>query len=160
MIREVEKKDIPQITAIYNHYVRESIATFDTVEREVEEMEKKLMDIAASYPFLVYEQEGTIHAYAYASQWKIRKAYDQTVESSIYMAPGSEGKGIGTELYAALMEELKKTDIHTVLGGISVPNPASIALHKKLGFTESGTLKEVGLKFGKRIDVCYYQLYL
>ena len=123
-------------------------------------MQNRIESITAHYPFLVYEIDNEIVAYAYAARWKVRQAYDYTVESSIYLKVGFEGKKIGSKLYPVLIEELKKRKIHSVLGGISLPNEASIALHEKLGFKKAGVLKEVGFKFGSWIDVAYLELLL
>ena len=123
-------------------------------------MQNRIRTITEHYPFLVYEIDNEIVAYAYAARWKVRQAYDFTVESSIYLKVGFEGKKIGSRLYPVLIEELKKLKIHSVLGGISVPNEASIALHEKLGFKKAGVLKEVGFKFGRWIDVAYLELLL
>ena len=123
-------------------------------------MQNRIRTITEHYPFLVYEIDNEIVAYAYAARWKVRQAYDYTVESSIYLKVGFEGKKIGSKLYPVLIEELKKLKIHSVLGGISVPNEASIALHEKLGFKKAGVLKEVGFKFGRWIDVAYLELLL
>jgi phosphinothricin acetyltransferase len=123
-------------------------------------MQNRIKTITEHYPFLVCLIENEIVAYAYAARWKVRQAYDYTVESSIYLKVGFEGKRIGSQLYLVLIEELKKLKIHSVLGGISVPNEASIALHEKLGFKKAGVLKEVGFKFGRWIDVAYLELLL
>lgn len=123
-------------------------------------MQNRIKTITEHYPFLVCEMDHEIVAYAYAARWKVRQAYDFTVESSIYLKVGFEGKRIGSKLYPVLIEELKKLKIHSVLGGISLPNEASIALHEKLGFKKAGVLKEVGFKFGRWIDVAYLELLL
>ena len=158
MIRPAKRKDISQISSIYNHYVNTSIATFDTEEKSVEEMEEKWLGLKESFPFLVFEVDDEILGYAYASPWKERKAYKRTVETSIYLKPTAQGGGIGRKLYAHLIESLQNMQIHVALGGISLPNKASVALHEKLGFTKSGVLREVGHKFDKWIDVGYWQL--
>jgi phosphinothricin acetyltransferase len=160
MIRKYRIGDEIEICKIYNYYVKNTHHTFETELKTTNEMAQKIRAINSSYPFLVYEENGKILAYAYASQWKERQAYKQTIESSIYLKQGEEGKGIGTGLYTELIAKLKEMNLHCVLGGISLPNNASIALHEKLGFKKSGVLKEVGFKLGKWIDVGYWTLHI
>ena len=160
MIREYQEKDCKDIASIYNFYIENTHHTFETKSISDEEMKERIKGISRIYPFLVYEEDKKILGYAYASRWKVRQAYDHTVESSVYLKKASFGKGIGTKLSLALIDELRKTDIHCVLAGISLPNPASISLHEKLGYKKSGVLREVGYKFEKWIDVGYWQLTL
>jgi phosphinothricin acetyltransferase len=108
-------------------------------------------------PWLVYESENQVKGYAYATQWKTRVAYSRTVESTVYMAPNEFGNGIGTKLYQELLNKLMALGYHSILGGIALPNDASIALHEKLGFVKVGQLKEVGFKFNEWIDVGYWE---
>lgn len=160
MIRDYKEGDSKAIVEIYNFYIRTSHHTFETEEIKEDEMRKRIKNITESFPFLVYEEKGSILGYAYATRWKIRQAYDQTVESSVYLKNGSYGKGIGTILYKELIAKLRELNIHIVLAGISLPNDASISLHEKLAYQKSGVLREVGYKFGKWIDVGYWQLKL
>jgi phosphinothricin acetyltransferase len=160
MIRTFNSNDVDQIAAIYNQFVLNSHHTFETEVVSVNEMKGRIETIMLYYPFLVYEENGRIAAYAYASRWKTRQAYDRTVESSIYVHPQYQGKGTGLKLYTALIDELKDENIHSVLAGISLPNDVSVHLHEKLGFKKQGVLEEVGFKFGKWIDVGYWNLLL
>ncbi len=123
-------------------------------------MLSRIETITKDYPFLVYEVDNEVVAYAYAARWKVRQAYDFTVESSVYLKPGFEGKKIGSALYSELIDLLKKTSIHSVLGGISLPNETSIAMHEKFGFKKAGVLREVGFKMNRWIDVAYLELLL
>lgn len=158
MIRDIKASDVKQIAGIYNYYVSHSHHTFETETISEKEMSSRISSIRKEYPFIVFEEDENILAYAYATRWKVRQAYDHTVESSIYVNPNYQGKGVGTSLYTQLINDLKEKDLHSILAGISLPNEASIHLHEKLGFTQSGVLKEVGLKFGKWIDVGYWNL--
>jgi phosphinothricin acetyltransferase len=160
MIRNVIDQDAKQIASVYNYYVNESINTFETIPIDETEMLSRIRSIKENYPFIVFEKDKRIIAYAYAARWKTRQAYDLTVESSVYVDAAYHGKGIATSLYKILLDQLKKKGFHSVLAGISMPNDTSIHLHEKLGFVYSGTLKEVGLKFGKWIDVAYWNLLL
>ena len=103
------------------------------------------------------EQGGLVVGYAYATRWRARAAYRESVESSVYLAPEATGRGLGRALYDVLLPELRGSGLHAVIGGITLPNAASVALHEALGFTHVGTFREVGYKFGRRIDVGYWQ---
>lgn len=115
---------------------------------------------AAGLPWLVAEAEGVVAGYAYATKWRVRHAYRFSVESSVYLAPASAGQGIGTMLYRALLDRLRDGGFHLAIGGIALPNAASIALHEKLGFEKVAQFREVGFKFGRWTDVGYWQLSL
>ncbi|WP_430816706.1 arsinothricin resistance N-acetyltransferase ArsN1 family B [Carboxylicivirga sp. RSCT41] len=160
MIRQVKPADASLIAGIYNHFIKHSIATFELDSIDSDEMLNRVKKITASYPFVVFEENDQILGYAYASAWKSRKAYARTVETSVYLHHKAQGKGIGTRLYSHLMNELKNKEIHAVIGGISLPNDASVKLHEKLGFQKIGHFKQVGRKFDKWIDVGYWELLL
>jgi len=108
----------------------------------------------------VWELDGGILGYAYATSWKVRAAYRHAAESSIYLAQEATGRGLGSRLYTALIAELGQRGLHCVIGGAALPNPVSVALHEKLGFTKVGEFREVGFKFGRWIDVAYWELLL
>lgn len=158
MIREVKLSDAKDICDIYNYYINHTIVTFEENEVTLSEMEDRIKGITYSLPYLVYEEDGVVIAYAYASKWKGRCAYKFSVESTVYLKNGLQGRGIGSKIYKELIGELKKKKLHAVIGGIAIPNPESIALHEKLGFKEIGYFKEVGFKGGKWLDVGYWEL--
>ena len=158
VIRSSHPADAPRICEVYNHYVRESIITFEELPVAEDEMAQRIATAAARLPWLVAEQDGAIAGYACATPWKLRSAYRYSVESTIYLAPEFTGRGIGSELYRALIAKLRDCDVHCVVSGISLPNPASVALHEKLGFQKIGQFREVGWKFGKWVDVGYWEL--
>ncbi len=160
MIRSVQAADAARIAVIYNHYVRESVVTFEEEPVAEAEMSRRIAETTASYPWYVREQDGVVVAYANASSWKRRSAYRLAAESTIYVAPESTGQGIGTQLYPVLIAEMRARGLHAAIGGISLPNDASIALHEKLGFRAIGRFHEVGFKFGRWIDVGYWELIL
>jgi L-amino acid N-acyltransferase YncA len=112
---------------------------------------------SASLPWLVAEREGRIVGYAYATKWRVRKGYRFSAEVSAYVDPGYPGMGIGSRLYEKLLPVLQERGIHAVMGGIALPNEASVAFHEKFGFSKVAHFKEVGFKFGKWIDVGYWQ---
>jgi phosphinothricin acetyltransferase len=161
VIRQAIAADAGDIAHIYNHYVRETIVTFEEQPVSIVEMAKRLADTAAdSLPWLIAEQDGAITGYARASKWKPRSAYRFSVETTIYLAPDCLGKGVGTTLYQFLVNELKKLGLHAAIGGIALPNAGSVALHEKLGFRKVAHFAEVGFKFDRWIDVAYWQLML
>lgn len=158
MIRNATIKDAHQIAEIYNHYVESSIITFEETPLKIHEVEKWIKEIIQKLPWFVFEKDGKLLGYAHASSWKSRCAYRNSVESTVYLRPNAFGNGIGTQLYSKLLNALKQLGYHAVIGGISLPNDASIALHEKLGFEKIGQFKEVGYKFNRWIDVGYWQL--
>ena len=124
-------------------------------------MAQRIADVgAAGLPWLVLEVDGSIAGYAYATRWRVRPAYRSSVESSIYLDPAFAGRGLGRLLYGALLDELRRRELHLVIGGIALPNENSIALHEKLGFRKVAHFSEVGMKFGRWTDVGYWELKL
>ncbi|WP_370088143.1 arsinothricin resistance N-acetyltransferase ArsN1 family B [Ekhidna sp.] len=162
MIRSATADDAAAIVAIYNHYILNSHATFELEEIDANEMISRIKKVQEEFklPWLVLEEDGQIVGYAYATQWKARKAYSRTTESSIYLHKDQGGKGYGLPLYSELMAQLKTLGYHAIIGGMSLPNDASLALHEKLGFKKIGVFKEVGYKFDRWIDVGYWELQL
>lgn len=160
MIRPVAAADAPRIVEIYNHHVRRTMVTFEEQPVADGEMARRIAETTLTYPWLVSEVEGTLVGYAYASSWKRRSAYRFAAESTIYMDARFSRRGLGLELYGALITEMRSRGLHCAIGGISLPNPASIALHEKLGFRRIGQFREVGWKFGKWVDVGYWELVL
>ncbi len=153
--------DCEALARIYNHYVRESVITFEEIEIAPSEMVDRVAKIdQLSLPWLIAESEGVVVGYAYAGKWKERSAYRHAVESTVYLDANYTGRGIGTRLYGDLLTSLRATSAHTVIGGVALPNAASVALHEKLGFTKVAQFKEVGFKFERWIDVAYWQLAL
>lgn len=134
MIRPCHPSDASRICEIYNHYVRETVITFEELPVTEADMAQRIGDAIERLPWLVSEQSGAIVGYAYATPWKARSAYRFAVESTVYLAPEFTGRGIGSALYQALVAELRNCGVHCAVGGISLPNAASIALHEKLGF--------------------------
>ncbi|MEI8646083.1 GNAT family N-acetyltransferase [Pseudoalteromonas sp. Hal040] len=161
MIRNVRIEDSDAIAAIYNHYVVNSTVTFEVEAITGTEIAKRIQaNLDADLPWLIAEAEGNVIGYCYATSWKARKAYQHSVEISVYLAADSHTKGIGTQLYAALFTQLKTQNIHAVMAGIALPNEASIALHEKHKMQKVAHFKQVGKKFGQWIDVAYWQVIL
>ena len=160
MIRPALLADAMQIAAIYNPYIAESVITFEEQEITGETMAERMRAVLPSLPWLVWEEHDQIVGYAYAALWKQRSAYRHSVESTIYLHPAAVRRGIGTQLYAALLEELRGRNVHAVVGGIALPNVASTTLHEKLGFNKIAHFREVGRKFNRWVDVGYWELLL
>lgn len=157
-IRNATPEDAAAIAAIYNPYVADTCITFETSTVSEAQMRARIGETAAArLPWLVAGDDDGIAGYAYASEWKGRCAYRYSVESTIYLAPARTGRGIGPQLYAALIERLHADGLHTVMGGIALPNEASIALHERLGFEKVAHFRQVGFKQGRWIDVAYWQ---
>lgn len=157
-IRDAHIEDAAAIAAIYNHYVTDTTITFEEEAVTDAEMAQRIKDVQASeLPWLVIERDRSIVGYAYATKWRVRHAYRFSVESTVYLKDGADGAGNGTALYQALLERLAGKGYHLVIGGIALPNAASIALHHKLGFEKVAQFREVGFKFGRWIDVGYWQ---
>jgi L-amino acid N-acyltransferase YncA len=160
MIRHVTTNDAGNICAIYNHYIINTIVTFEEEPVTEKEMRSRIEQVSAKFPWLVYEEENRIEGYAYATEWRPRTAYRYSAETTVYLKPQSTNKGIGTALYKSLIEEMKALQVHSLIGGIALPNNSSIALHEKLNFKKVAHFTEVGFKLNKWVDVAYWQLLL
>lgn len=161
MIRPATADDAESIVRIYNHYVMNTTITFEEESVSAQEMAGRIAEIALNaLPWLVVEQDGEVVGYAYASKWKGRCAYRFSVETTVYLAPGLGGRGLGSRLYEVLLAQLKDKGLHAAIGGIALPNPQSIALHEKFGMTKVAHFKEVGFKFRQWLDVGYWQCLL
>ncbi|MEC3907374.1 GNAT family N-acetyltransferase [Tamlana sp. 2201CG12-4] len=160
MIRPVHSNDAQALLDIYNYYVIHTAVTFDIEPLSIQIFKDKLNHINADYPFIVYEDNNEVLGYAYGSRFRPKPAYGYVVESTVYVKHTAHGKQIGTKLYAELLNLLKQTDLHTVLGVLTIPNEASIKLHERFGFKQVAYLKEVGLKFNKWQHVGIWQLHL
>jgi phosphinothricin acetyltransferase len=159
IIRQIRQTDCEAICDIYNYYVGNSTISFEEQPVSFSEMEKRILEISEKYPWLVLENAGEIQGFAYAHKWKERIAYRYSAELSIYLKHGFEGKGMGSFLLSHLLEELRKTNIHYLISGITLPNDRSVALHEKFGFTKAAQLHEIGYK-KKWLDVGYWELVL
>ncbi len=160
MIRPVRYEDARQICDIYNYYIENTIITFEEENVSLIEMEKRINETTASLPWFVYQQDGQILGYAYANKWKGRCAYRFSVESTVYVKNDVLGKGVGSKLYKRLIDELNDKSMHSIIGGIALPNERSQKMHEKFGFKKVAHFSEVGFKFGKWIDVGYWELLL
>ena len=158
-VRVALPADLPRLTAIYNHYVRETAITFDTEEFTIDGRRRWFEDHAPAgrHQLLVAELRADVVGYASTGTFRVKRAYDTSVEMSIYLDPQTTGRRIGTALYEELLPRLAREDVHRALAGITLPNPASIALHERFGFREVARFSENGRKFGRYWDVVWLE---
>lgn len=160
-VRAASPADAAAICAIYNPYISSTTFTFEEAAVAESDMAQRIADVGtASLPWLVAEVGGKVVGYAYATKWRVRPAYRYSVESTVYVDRAFIGQGIGRALYEVLLDELRRLGLHLVIGGIALPNEGSIGLHEKVGFQKVAHFAEVGMKFGRWIDVGYWELNL
>jgi phosphinothricin acetyltransferase len=152
-IRRATTDDLPGITAIYNDAIRNTTATFDTEPKSLEDRASWLSAHGERYPVLVAESDGEVVGWASLSQWSGRRAYDGTAESTFYVAARQRGRGIGRALKAAIIDEARQLGFHSLIARVAEGSDASLHLNECFGFRRVGTLKEVGQKFGRLLDV-------
>ncbi len=159
-IRNGDTGDLARLVEIYNHYITETHITFHTEPFVVGARTQWFTQFSDTGPhrLLIVEQKDEVIGYASSTQFKPRSAYDQSVETTIYLGPEHVGEGLGTRLYGALLDELiADASVHRAYGGTALPNPQAIALHERLGFKRVGTYREVGFKFDKYWDVSWFE---
>ena len=158
-IRAGIESDLPELTALYNHYADGTHITFDTDPQAVEERRVWLAHYATTgrHRLLVAQASGRIVGYATSSRFRAKPGYDTSVETTVYVHPDSTGGGVGRALYDALFAALADEDVHRAYAGIALPNDASVALHRSHGFRHIGTFTEVGHKLGRWWDVAWYE---
>jgi phosphinothricin acetyltransferase len=158
-VRPATIDDLEQIVGIYNHYVVHTPITFDLAPFTVDDRRGWFDQFSTTgrHRLLVAVDRDTVVGYAGSHQFRTKAAYDTTVETTVYCAPSALGKGIGRQLYLALFQAIEDEDIHALLAGITLPNPASISLHERFGFTLSGVTHAVGRKFDRYWDVGWYE---
>ena len=158
-IRPAGRSDLEPITDLYNHYIRTSPATFDLEPFRASDRTEWFEDHVggAGHLLLVAEESGRLAGFAGSGTFRSKAAYATTVETSIYCAAGLERRGIGDALYTELFRRISGSGVHRAVAGITLPNPASVALHRRHGFALSGAFHEVGRKFGRYWDVAWYE---
>lgn len=160
-IRVAKPSDSKAILDIYAPFCEPSSpVSFEIVPPSVEEMQKRLVITLKNYPWIVYEQNNTIVGYAYADQHRVKAAYDWDVDVHIYLKESARGKGIGKQLYNFLFDGLRTLGYYNAYAGITLPNEASLALHKSVGFNLIGVFNSVGYKGGAWRDVAWFALKL
>jgi phosphinothricin acetyltransferase len=158
-IRRARGSDIPILLDIYNHYVANTHITFDLEPRTIEERGAwfSQFQTGGRYQCFVAEEKGNVLGWASSSRFKDRAAYDTSVETTVYLAPDQTGRGLGRQLYEALLGALSREDVHRAYGGIAMPNLASIRLHEAMGFSRVAAYGELGRKFGRFWNVDVYE---
>jgi phosphinothricin acetyltransferase len=164
-LREATTADGKAIARIYNPYILETTITFEEEAVSGEEMARRIAEVQAQgLPWLVAEVRGPgqvqVVGYAYAVRFRPRAAFRHSVESSVYLDGAARGRGLGRVLYEALLARLRAAGRHAVIASIALPHPQSVALHERMGFAPVGMLREVGFKFGRWVDVGYWQVNL
>jgi phosphinothricin acetyltransferase len=153
-------RDAAACAAIYAPSVEATPISFEVVPPDAAEFAARIARYSATHQFLVAEEDGEVVGYAYACHWRERPAYDWSVEVSVYVAAEHQGKGVGRALYVELFDRLRPQGYRIAVAGITLPNPASIALHERLGFLSIGALRDIGWKLDGWRDVGYWQLHL
>lgn len=157
-LRLASLEDSDAILAIYRSYIENSPITFEYDVPSNEEFKHRMAAILSKYPWFVYEVDSKVVGYSYANAFRERKAYDWSLEVSVYIAEKYQRRGIGRKLYLALFKVLKEQGYVNIIGGITLPNEASVKLHESLGFSKVGVFKNIGLKFKQWWDVGFWQL--
>ena len=159
-IRHCAPGDYGAVVAIYNYYIENSHATFDTTPYSIGERAPWFSQFNESGPnqLLVAENDDTVVGFCCSTPFSQRAAYDVSVETTVYLAPDATGNGVGKRLYEVLLEKLSGIGLHGAYAGVALPNDASVKLHESLGFREVGVYEEIGWKFDKYWSVAWYEL--
>jgi L-amino acid N-acyltransferase YncA len=155
LIRLADQADGEAIAAIYRPYVEHTRITFEEDAPDGREIVRRMANPV--HPWLVIEQDGEVAGFTSTSPMRARAAYRWSVETGIYLKAEAQGRGLGVELYCAHLDLLTRQGFVTAFGGIALPNPASVALHEKLGFEHVGTERLCGFKLGEWADVGRWQ---
>jgi phosphinothricin acetyltransferase len=154
------ERDAAACAAIYAPSVEATPISFELTPPDAAELARRIERYSATHQFLVAEAGGRVVGYAYACRWRDRPAYDWAVEVSVYVDADHQGEGVGRALYAELLDRLAAQGFRVAIAGVTLPNPASVALHEGMGFEPIGALRDVGWKLGAWHDVGYWQLRL
>ncbi|MBC7640008.1 MAG: N-acetyltransferase [Rhodoferax sp.] len=158
-VRPAGRADAEAVADVYAHYVRHSWATFEEQPPTAAEMARRI-DSEPRLPWLVAERDGAVVGFAYAGVHRPRAAYRWTVETSVYLREDERGRGTGRTLYLPLLQHLRVLGYVVAMACIAAPNPASVALHESLGFTDVGLVPRVGHKLGAWRDLGWWSLAL
>ncbi|MEZ0497765.1 arsinothricin resistance N-acetyltransferase ArsN1 family B [Sphingomonas sp. IW22] len=156
-IRAAEPADASAIAAIYAPFVLSGTVSFESEAPDARTMRARMTASEGLYPWLVATDGDAVVGYAYAGRFRDRPAYHWTVETSIYLAGDAQQRGVGRLLYEALIDTLRAQGFVHAIGAIALPNDASIKLHEQVGFRRAGVIREAGFKFGRWIDVGFWQ---
>lgn len=157
-IRATDTRDLDAIADITNHYIRETAIHFNDQPVTVDELRSVWQARGHRYPHLTMLHDEAVAGFAKAAPWRDRAAYRFTAEVGIYLRHRLTGRGMGRTLYQALIDACRAAGFHTLIGGIALPNDASVALHERLGFRRVAEFREVGWKFDRWHNVAFFQL--
>ncbi|HYI98937.1 MAG TPA: arsinothricin resistance N-acetyltransferase ArsN1 family B [Thermoleophilaceae bacterium] len=161
MIKHADlRRDAAACAAIYAPYVATGATSFEESPPRADEFAKRIERVSATHPWVVSERDGEVVGFAYATTHRTRPAYRWTAETSVYVHPAHQGRGVGRELYEVLLELLRRQRLQVACAGITLPNDASVALHEALGFERIGVYHRIGYKAGAWRDVGWWQLLL
>lgn len=156
-LRVVAADDADVIASIYRPYVEETAVTFEEIPPDAEEVERRIADTVETYPWVVAEVDGSVVGYAYAGRLRKRSTYRWVTELSVYVDRSARGAGLGSALYAALLETLSEQGFASAYGVVTLPNPESVGFHEAFGFERAASLPEAGYKHGEWHDVAWFE---
>jgi phosphinothricin acetyltransferase len=158
-IRPGREDDLPSLVEMYNHYVLDGYVSFDTEPATIESRREWFDAFSTTGPHRIFVAIGSagVLGCATSRRYRTHPAFDQTVETGIFLAPGTRGQGLGTRLYTTLLQALEHQPVHLAVASVALPNDASVALHRKLGFEEVGIFREYALKHDTRISSLWFQ---
>jgi L-amino acid N-acyltransferase YncA len=159
-LRDARPDDAPGILDIYRPFVTDTAVSFELEPPTVAEVEARIASAQSQWAWLVAEREGALAGYAYATAFRTRAAYRFTVETSAYVHPDHQGRGVARALYRRLFEVLVERGYCNAYAGIALPNDASVAFHRALGFTRVGVFHRGGWKFGRWHDISWWEMAL
>lgn len=156
-IRPIEDRDIAACLAIYNYYIEHTTITFEEEPLSMAAFSARVRRIRGGYPYLVAEEDGTVVGYAYLDAYNERSAYRYTADLSIYLAHDCLSRGVGSALLTAIERLAEQQGLRNIVSIITEENVRSLAFHERHGYREVGRLYKSGLKFGRWLDVAFYQ---
>jgi phosphinothricin acetyltransferase len=160
VIRLATANDAPAVNGIYAPIVRDTVISFELQPPSVAEMQQRIVDTLLRWPWLVCEHEGEVLGYTYAGKYRVRAAYQWSVDVSVYIHERARRRGIGRALYSALLKCLVLQGFYNAQAGITLPNVGSVSLHESMGFRTIGVYRKIGYKLGAWHDVGWWQLVL
>ena len=156
-IRRATEADAPELLAIYRPFVESTPVSFETIAPSAEDFATRIAGALSGWQWLVAEYNGQCIGYAYGSSHRERAAYRWSVDVAVYVQPANHRQGVGRSLYQQLLEDLAEKGYCNAFAGVTLPNEASLALHRSFSFETVGVYKSVGRKFGKWHDVMWLQ---
>ena len=156
-IRPGASADLPSLTGLYNRYIKDTPITFDTEPYADRNAWFEQFSLSGPHQLLVATVDDAVAGFACSTLFRPKAAYSTSVETTVYCDPDFTGRGLGSQLYEALFAALADEDVHRAYAGITLPNPASVALHERFDFHQIAVYSEVGRKFGRYWDVAWFE---